>query len=85
VKQWLHLARQPRVVHQSLKVSLVVGTLLVLINHGDAFLLGTIGTLQLLKIALTYLVPYGVTTYAAVETMRDESGPKNTKTSQSKD
>jgi hypothetical protein len=48
----------------SFKVALVVGTLLNLINQGDALL----GHAQLdwKKLLLTYLVPYGVSTYGAV-------------------
>lgn len=49
---------------RSLAVALVVGTVLNLINQGDALLGG--GSVNWLKIALTYLVPYAVCTYGAV-------------------
>lgn len=49
---------------RSLYVALVVGTLLNLINQGDA-LLG-MAPINWLKLVLTYLVPYGVCTYGAV-------------------
>ena len=45
-------------------VALVVGTVLNLINQGDA-LFGT-ATVNGLKLALTYAVPYAVCTYGAV-------------------
>jgi hypothetical protein len=45
-------------------VALVVGTILNLINQGDALLDGR--TLDLTKIALTFAVPYCVATYGAV-------------------
>lgn len=49
---------------RSLAVSLIVGTLLNLINQGDV-LFGTTD-LNFLKLALTYVVPYCVSTYGAV-------------------
>jgi hypothetical protein len=48
----------------SLKVALVVGTILNSINQGDALLNG--GAVIWWKIALTYCVPYAVCTYGAV-------------------
>jgi hypothetical protein len=49
---------------RSLYVALIVGTGLNLINQGDAMIGG--GTIDWLKIALTYCVPYAVCTYGAV-------------------
>jgi len=42
----------------------VVGTILNLINQGDAILEAT--SLNWIKIILTYFVPYAVSTYGAV-------------------
>ena len=52
------------VPHRSLTVALVVGTVLNLINQGDA-IFGTT-SVNWLKLALTYCVPYVVCTYGAV-------------------
>jgi hypothetical protein len=52
------------VPRRSLWVAAVVGTILNLINQGDA-LLGA-GPVNWVKIALTFLVPYAVSTYGAV-------------------
>ena len=52
------------VPRRSLYVALVVGTVLNLINQGDA-LLG-MASINWLKLALTYCVPYAVCTYGAV-------------------
>jgi hypothetical protein len=52
------------VPRRSFYVALVVGTVLNLINQGDA-MLGA-GSIDWLKIALTYCVPYLVCTYGAV-------------------
>jgi hypothetical protein len=49
---------------RSLLVALLVGTILNLINQGDA-LFGA-ASLNLTKILLTYAVPYCVATYGAV-------------------
>jgi len=49
---------------RSLYVALVVGTILNLINQGDA-LFGP-GPINWVKVLLTYLVPYTVSTYGAV-------------------
>jgi len=68
IRQWLREASQREVVMRSLRVAVVVGTLLVVINHGDRLLRGELDVTACLKMGLTYLVPYGVATYAAVST-----------------
>jgi hypothetical protein len=52
------------IVRRSLILAAVVGTILNLINQGDALISGT--HLVAWKIALTYCVPYCVATYGAV-------------------
>jgi hypothetical protein len=52
------------VARRSLIVAAVVGTVLNLINQGDA-LLGA-GTINWLKICLTFVVPYCVSSYGAI-------------------
>ena len=52
------------VPRRSLWVALVVGTILNLINQGDVLLSGQ--RLDFAKLALTYIVPYIVSTYGAV-------------------
>jgi hypothetical protein len=52
------------VPRRSLYVALIVGTVLNLINQGDA-LLG-MASVNWLKLILTYCVPYAVCTYGAV-------------------
>ena len=60
----LRFATEGGVPARSLRVAVVVGTLLNLINQGDA-LLGP-GEVVWSKALLTYLVPYCVATYGAV-------------------
>jgi hypothetical protein len=52
------------VPRRSLGVALVVGTILNLINQGDTLISGQ--RPDLAKLALTYVVPYVVSTYGAV-------------------
>jgi len=64
VKLACRFALTDGVPRRSLYVALVVGTILNLINQGDALYGG--GSLNWMKMALTYLVPYAVSTYGAV-------------------
>ncbi len=52
---------------RALAVALVVGTILFAINQLDVVLGGALTPLVAAKIALTYLVPYSVSTYSALE------------------
>jgi hypothetical protein len=59
-----HFAVSDGIPRRSFYVALVVGTILNLINQGDVLWTGA--TLDWAKIALTYAVPYLVSTYGAV-------------------
>jgi len=59
-----YYATSDGVPRRSLFVALVVGTILNLINQGDALVSGA--ALDATKLLLTYLVPYCVSTYGAV-------------------
>jgi len=52
------------VPRRALWVAVVVGTVLNLINQGDAIVAGS--PINVVKMALTYIVPYCVATYGAV-------------------
>ena len=65
----ISLALQPSVVRASIYVMIVVGTILNLINQGDA-LLGDAPIIYW-KVALTYAVPYCVSTYGSVTALRN--------------
>ena len=62
-RMWLH-ATSDGVPKRALIVAFVVGTLLNLINQGDALFAGR--PVSIVKALLTYLVPYCVNTYGAV-------------------
>jgi hypothetical protein len=53
---------------RSAKVALIVGTVLNLINQGDALFRGE--DVNFVKCLLTYAVPYCVATYGAVTAIR---------------
>jgi hypothetical protein len=67
---FLSLALSAPVVRRALKYALVVGAILVTINHGDALIRGQIGAGRILQMGLTVLVPYMVSTLSSVEAMR---------------
>ena len=60
----IHYSVSDGVSFRSGCVAIVVGTILNLINQGDAILEAT--SLNWIKIVLTYFVPYAVCTYGAV-------------------
>jgi hypothetical protein len=60
------------VVLTALKVALFVGTVLALINHGPALLTMELSRELVLQIALTYFVPYGVSTYSSVKIFQNQ-------------
>jgi hypothetical protein len=76
---WLKIARRRDVVIRGLRVGAIVGTILVAINQGDLLLAGNLPLDTLWKIPLTYCVPYCVSTYVSVSTIRstsDETMPR---------
>jgi hypothetical protein len=67
---WWHAVFYGPVVRQALKVAAVVGTVLFLINQLDVVLSGKVTPLVVLKIALTYVTPFLVSIYSALEINR---------------
>ena len=53
---------------RALMTALVVGTILTMINHGDVILEG--GSLNYLKVSLTYCVTFCVTTWGSLHSKR---------------
>lgn len=66
IKSYYRYAVRQGIFQRSLKVSAVVGSLLMLINHGDKLLNQEIQLLDYLKICLTYVVPFCVSTHASI-------------------
>ena len=64
LRRAIHYSLSDGIPFRSGCVALVVGTILNLINQGDAIFSAT--SVNWTKIMLTYLVPYVVSTYGAV-------------------
>lgn len=73
MKESFRLALRPSVVKRALKYAVVVGIILISINHGDALLRGDFSSNRLFKMALTLVVPYVVSTLSSVGAMREKS------------
>jgi hypothetical protein len=67
---FLELATQGPVVRRALGFAVVVGLVLITINHGDAILAGEVTARRLVKMGLTVLVPYTVSTLSSVSALR---------------
>ncbi len=67
---FLSLAVSRPVVVRSLKVAMVVGTILALINHGEKIFTLTLSSKEALKIILCYFVPYCVSTWSAAGALK---------------
>lgn len=68
----IDIALRPEVFKTAIKVSLIIGTVLALINHGPALLSLSLSTQNVVQIILTYLVPYGVSSYSAIQIILDK-------------
>jgi uncharacterized membrane protein YwzB len=71
------MALDGSVVRRGLLYAVVVGSVLISINHGDAILRGDVGQGRLLRIALTVLVPYVVSTSSSVAAIRALRGSQD--------
>lgn len=75
LKAYCQTARKHGIYRRSLKISLLVGTLLNLINQPQLFLglclndLNAIKDINYLKVFLTYLVPYFVPPYGVLSVL----------------
>ena len=63
-KTFVSLAVSDGTPRKAFLTAYVVGTVLMLINHGDVILRGELPSL--IKISLTYCVPFCVTTWGSV-------------------
>ena len=70
MKQWLSLAFSKNVLRRALLTAVVVGAILIAINYGSVILHGQVSSSQLIRMGLTVLVPYCVSTYSSVSTLR---------------
>ena len=71
--EWLRLAGQRSVIRRAIKYAVGVGTVLIVINHGDAIAHGDVSTTRLVRMLLTMTVPYLVSTASSVGALIDEN------------
>ena len=72
MQTWISTACQQTILFRAIKIAGVVGTLLMIINHGDRLIAGAMEPIHWLKVILTYLVPYFVSTYSSLATYREQ-------------
>ena len=65
--------KQPGVQRRALRTSLLVGTLLVFINHGPTLWQGQFPPIW--QLLLTYLVPWAVSSWSSVSAIRQHRSP----------
>jgi hypothetical protein len=66
---WWRYVGEPSVLARGVRVALVVGTALAAINHGDEILDGSVTGREVLKILLTYCVPFCVSAFSAASAL----------------
>jgi hypothetical protein len=76
METWWQLALRKEVIKRSLKTSLIVGTILAFINHGDAIWALSVPSDRAIKMVLTYVVPYLVSTSASIGAIRHHNNLK---------
>ena len=73
MKSFLKYATDKVCVSRALKVALVVGSINGLITQYDAIFSGAFASTNIFQIALTYMVPFGVSTFSsAMQARHDE-------------
>lgn len=72
IREWLRIAGRRPIVIRGLKYGIFVGSILIVINHGNAILTDTLDTTRLFQMLLTALVPYCVSTASSVGAILDQ-------------
>ena len=68
LRTWLQMAAHPGTVRRALLTAVVVGAVLISINHGPAIVAGDVTFGRVLQMCLTVVVPYTVSTVSSVAT-----------------
>jgi hypothetical protein len=69
--RWLRSAAHPATARRALITAVIVGFLLIAINHGSAIISGQITRARVFQMCLTVLVPYVVSTASSVATRNE--------------
>ena len=76
VMTWLRLSINPSTVRRAFLTALVVGFVLITINYGSIILAGKVTTECVIRMCLTVMVPYIVSTVSSVATRRELAAKK---------
>jgi hypothetical protein len=76
IREWLHIASRKPIVMRGLKYGILVGSILIIINHGNAMAAGTVDFTRVIQMILTVLVPYCVSTASSVGAVIDHRAGK---------
>ena len=76
IRDWLRIASTKPIVVRGLKYGLVIGSLLIVINHGNAIIDGSVDSARVIQMMLTLLVPYCVSTASSVGAIIDHRQSK---------
>jgi len=79
-ESFIEIASRRSVVKRASRVAIVVGIILGLLNHGDAIFTGTLTAVHIVKICLTFLVPFSVSTYSSVLAIRERDAELDART-----
>jgi hypothetical protein len=71
MNDWLAIALSATVRKRAFRVALIVGSIIAIINYGDKLMGGTLALRDVIKILMTFLVPYGVSTYSSVSATQE--------------
>ena len=72
MREFLSLAFRPDIMRRAFVYAVVVGGILILINHGDYLIAGEVDVRRGFKLLLTPLVPYCVSTLSSVGALRSQ-------------
>ena len=73
MREWFYFATRPQVVRRALIFGVVVGAILIVINHGSALVEGDLSAERLVRMGLTVLVPFVVSTSSSVCAMKEQA------------
>lgn len=71
MREWLQLAWSAPVRRRAVRLMIIVGAILITINHGDAILRGEVDGARFARMLLTLAVPYVVSTVSSVAAIRE--------------
>lgn len=69
MKSFLQLCFSKSIMQRAGITALIVGSILIVINHGDALIYGTVDQDRIFKMGITLFVPYLVSTISSASTI----------------